>query len=196
MRIAEKTVVLLVLLSLWLKMSLMNGGAEFLMLALLLLSLIYTFLGFALFNDIRLRDVFRRSSYSGIPGWHIAGAVLTGLALSVACVAVMFKLQSWTGASIVLLFSFILCAPVVVVSILKMRGRHRLYYKGMLTRTGIAGFIVFSLLCMPNRLMYRMLYFRYPTYVKALEEADRRRDDPEMWKKAQQERNRIRKQIN
>ena len=75
MKKAEIIIVTLSIIALAMNLLLVPGGGVLTVLALSTFSIIYFYLGFALFNDIRLRKIFKKDSYKEISSSRILGAV-------------------------------------------------------------------------------------------------------------------------
>lgn len=105
--------------------------------SILALILLYTFFGFALFNGIRFRNIFRRQSYSATKPFFLAAGFVHGLAITVLLVALLFKIQHWPYGNLMMNTSSALLALFLGVSIIKkQRGDTNQFYKESLTRSG------------------------------------------------------------
>lgn len=63
---------------------------------------LYSTFGFLLFNGIKGRHIFKRSAYENTTGSQIIASVFMGLALSVALLGVLFRVQMYPGADIMI----------------------------------------------------------------------------------------------
>lgn len=170
MKLTEKILAALCLLALVLKFMLLPGGSVLFVVAIQLLACIYFVLGFALFNGIRLRNIFKRESYAGISAMRITAAVAMGLALSVACVGITFKVMMWPGAGIMLLegvFTIVILLSIMIVKY--VRGKSR-FYRDALIRCGIIGAVTLALYITPSSSLVKWQYRNYPGYIHAYEQ--------------------------
>jgi hypothetical protein len=60
----------------------------------MVLTVIYYPFGFLFFNQIRLRDIFKRAAYKDTNAYKIIIAIITGLGFSTICIGSLFKLSS------------------------------------------------------------------------------------------------------
>lgn len=67
---------------------------------LLITCMFYTYLGFAVINNIALKSIFNGAVYKKISTYRILGAILTGISIGVFLIGIMFKSLSWPGANI------------------------------------------------------------------------------------------------
>jgi hypothetical protein len=169
MKKIERFLIMLSLIGIIARMMLAGGSSLTLLLSLMSLSLLYMYFGFALFNDIRLRDIFKKASYKGLTTIHIVGAILAGLALSMACVGILFKVQSWPGATFDLGVSLSLCSIIIVISYSKIKGPHRQYYKRITSRLVVATVISAFLLVIPRKGYLEFMQRDNPAFIKVQE---------------------------
>jgi len=116
MRIIEKILIALAAVALVFKISHYLGGGIMIVISLMMLSWLYMFLGFALFNGLGFRQLIKNESYKGIHAKQIIHAIAAGLAASVSLVGIVFKVQYWPGASFQLLDGIITGAIVLVIT--------------------------------------------------------------------------------
>ena len=144
------------------------GTSIFLILAFGILSLLYFFLGFALFNQIRFRDIFKKISYQNIKPLRILGAVGTGISLSITLNGILFKVMFWPGSytnMIVGIFSLLI---IVVFSLIKNSKNKSDYYAKILSRSILFGLIALTLSFISNERLAAIKYRNDPEYAKAL----------------------------
>ena len=119
MKKAEIILGAIALTALALNLLLVPGGGVLTVLSLSTLSVLYMYLSFAIFNGIRLRQIFKKDSYKGISKMRIVGAILTGLALSMTTIGLLFKFQSWPGATMNLAIGLLGLAIALIVGSIK-----------------------------------------------------------------------------
>ena len=132
------------------------------------LASLYFYLGFAIFNNIRFRNIFKKVSYSALNTNRIGGAVCTGIALSTAAIGILFKLQSYPGAEIMLYIGLIGIIPIGVISAIKLQKAKDAYYLNILKRIAVLGLGILTLLLIPDEIWLNWKYPNHPEYVKAV----------------------------
>ena len=102
-------------------------------------SMFYWLFSFALLNNIRFRDIFKKEAYKGV-GWkRIVGAICTGYALSLVIIGILFKIMSFPGAGIMLLLGVGYLCIIAIVAIVKYVQTRSQFYVGVLVRIAIIG---------------------------------------------------------
>lgn len=151
------------------------GGNILFSFSLLLLSIIYYCLGFAIFNNINLKVVFKKASYSGLSQLRIVGSVLAGMSFSTLIIGMVFKMLNWPGSRIAMLLGLSAMLVLLVISAIKFISKKENFYKNMIVRTSV--FIVFT---MPLIIFsqYKIEKFQYRNYPDYLEVYENYLDDP------------------
>jgi branched-subunit amino acid transport protein len=57
------------------------------------ISVVYLYFGFALFNNIELKNIIKKDSYQTISKNRIFGGIVTGIALAITVNGISFKFQ-------------------------------------------------------------------------------------------------------
>ena len=83
------------------------------------LGCLYFYLGFALFNGIRLRNIFKADSYKGIGTWKILTAIGTGITLSILTIGFMFFILNYPMAVTFLAVGIALAAIIIILALIK-----------------------------------------------------------------------------
>jgi hypothetical protein len=146
MKIFEKIVGLLGLLALILKFNHLPGGSVLFVLSLGTLATFYIYLSFALFNNLKLKDLFKKETYLGISKYRIIGSVITGFSLSMLLVGILFSIQHWPGAIFNLASGLVVAFIIFLVAFLKHLKNNTYFYKNILLRLSIFGGIGLTLL--------------------------------------------------
>lgn len=118
MKKLEKILIVLSMIGIAMKLVPIDGSGMITMLAMLALSLLYALFGFSLFNDIRLRDIFKKRAYAGVRSSHIIVAILSGLCLFFLATGILFKVQYWPGASIELFGGLLFTVLILIVCLI------------------------------------------------------------------------------
>jgi len=181
MRRTELIFATLSIIALGLDLLLIPGGGVLTVLTLSTLSMIYFYLGFALFNDIRLRKIFKKDSYKEISSLRILGAVGAGLALSMTTIGLMFKFQSWPGADFNLGAGLLGLLIVTIIGLTKYSKNKSDYYPRIFKRAAIFGGLGLLLFLTPKTSWVELKYRNHPEYVDALKKAMANPNNKELW---------------
>ena len=130
-----------VLVALFFKVLHFPGGSLLLTITLMGLACIYLFWGFALFNNVSDENAFNKSAYSGISTQQIMFSIVAALALSAVCIGILFKIQHWPGAVVILLSGLIAVFVVGIIALIKYLGSKSDFYKMILLRIAIIGVV-------------------------------------------------------
>ena len=191
MKKAEIVIVVLCITAVILNFMLVPGGVLFTVLTFMLLSILYFNLGFALFNGIRLRNIFKKESYVGIKASRMIGCIGTGMALSLLIVGLLFKLLSWPGSFVNLMAGLFFVAVVLIISIIKLVTSKSSFYKWIIIRCVVLFTIGF--ICI-NLRPYAIMDFKYrnhPAFLAAFKAREADPGNPELEEKLEAERMRI-----
>jgi hypothetical protein len=119
-------------------------------LSFLPLSLLYFYLGFALLNGIRLRNIFKADSYKDIGVWRIAIAIGTGIALSNLTIGFMFSILSYPLAKTMLIFGIALAVIMIILALIKNAREKNPFYRNIILRCLIFLIIAVVFLVLPE----------------------------------------------
>jgi hypothetical protein len=116
------------------------------------LGLLYFYLGFALLNGIRLRNIFKADSYKGLGTWRIMVAIGTGLALSQLTTGYMLTILSYPMAKSFLTFGIVLTPVMIILAAFKYaRGKDQ-FYRNIVLRCLIFIVIAVIFLVLPSHI--------------------------------------------
>ncbi len=158
------TAVLAILLKLKLLLQL-SGDSALVFCALTALSFFYFVFSFALFNDIRLRDIFKKTSYLHTNAKRIIGAIVLGVTISIITIGALFKLLMLAGAAEMTLIGLMAMIIISIMAILFYFRSRASYYVNVLKRITIYSALALILLFTPNATLIGMYYRDYPEYV-------------------------------
>lgn len=170
MRIVEKVLGVLIMLSLFMKFNLWVGGMLLAVLSFSMLSFLYYPLGFALINGLRFRDAFKKESFKSISTRRIVGGVATGFVLSHLLIAILFKIQYWPGADLMLKTSLISAALLLLISLVRFLKNKDAYYTRIFKRISIIGGFALFLFVVPDLTIVQLQFRNHPKYIEAFEE--------------------------
>ncbi len=144
------------------------GGAFLLILSFGVISMFYCYLGFAIYNGIGFRRMFKKESYSEISTGRIVGAILLGVATSITTVGILFRMMSWPGTVVFLNLGVFGLLIALIVALVKLLTTKSDYYKSVIIR--IAPWFLLGLICIfYYRELKRFKYRNFPAYVKVYE---------------------------
>lgn len=169
MKKLETILGLSVLIAIVLKINLLPFGSILLMLSILILAIIYYPLGFALFNEIRLTQIFKKTSYKGLTALRIIGSILAGSSFSLICAGVLFKLNFWSGAQNILFLGLISTLIILILVLIKYFKTKSNFYKQLLIRILIIGGIGLITNLVSDLTIIKIQYRNHPDYIKAYE---------------------------
>src|SRR5688572_31165 len=191
MKKTEIIIATLSIIALGLNLLLIPGGGVLTVLTLLSLSMIYFYFGFALFNDIRFRKIFKKDSYKEITSLRILGAVGTGLALSLTTVGIVFKFQAWQGANINLGAGLAGLLIVTIIGLIQYSKNKSNYYTQIFKRVVLFGGIGLILFFIPETSWIEFKYRNHPAYANALKESIAAPENKEVWERVEVERQKM-----
>lgn len=191
MKKTELALIALSLLVLILNLFHIPGSEASLALVLTLISFLYFYFGFALFNNIRLREIFKKASYKKVKSNRISGGIVVGIALSFSALGILFKFLSLPGALPQLSIGLLLLGIVSLVYIVKNIKSKEAYYSKILKRTLLFGTIAFVLIMIPSKTWLNWKYPDHPEYVKAILKAEADAGNEELWEKVEEERKKM-----
>lgn len=169
MKLNEKILIALAVLIAVLKFFFIPGSGVFMVLIYSLLSSLYFYCGFALFNNIRLRHIFKKDSYVGVSTGRIIGGIALGLSLSFAVIGFLFKAEHWPGTSFHLIVSIFSGVVILIISLIKLFKTKANYYKNAIIKIGIASSISILMLVIPNLTWVKIRFRNHPKYIEVYE---------------------------
>lgn len=117
------------------------------------LGLLYFYLGFALLNGIRFRNILKAESYKGVGPWRIAIAIGTGIALSNLTMGFMFSILSYPMAETLLTFGMVLAAIMIILALIKNARDKNQFYRNIILRCLVFLIIGVVFLLIPGQIL-------------------------------------------
>lgn len=124
-------------------------------LSFMTLALIYFYLGFALFNNIRFRNILKAESYKGLGPWRISVAIGTGIALSDLTVGFMFTILDYPMARSLLTFGLVLTAIMLLLASVRNAKEKDRFYRNIILRCAVFIVIGSVFMLLPENLFLR-----------------------------------------
>lgn len=103
----------------------------------MLLGLLYFYFGFALFNGIHLRKIFKAESYKGIGTWRFAIAIGAGIALSDLTVGFMLAISDYPMARSFLTFGLVLTSIMLLLASVRNVKEKNQFYRNIILRCAV-----------------------------------------------------------
>jgi hypothetical protein len=163
------------------------GGNMLFILTIMLLTFIYFFLGFALFNNIKFRKIIKKESYVNISSLKTLGAVSAGISLSITAIGILFKVMFWPGSYTNLKFGIISLIIITIISLVKNFKSKSDFYNKILKRSILFAGIAIILIFISNQDLAEIKYRNEPEYAKALINVMNNPDNKEYQSKFQEE---------
>jgi apolipoprotein N-acyltransferase len=160
-------------------------------LTVLLLSMTYFVFSFALFNNVRLRHIFKSGSFKGVSTLRIIGSILVGFVFSIMCIGILFKFQLWPNSDFTLLVGLMCLGILVIISLVRFLSSKDTFYKNLLIRTLIIGIIGFCFYSLSYENILEIKYRDDPEYVEAEKKSMQNPKSIELGKKALEERQKM-----
>jgi glucan phosphoethanolaminetransferase (alkaline phosphatase superfamily) len=171
MKKTEIIIAILSIIAFLLNLFLVPGGSVLTILMLSILSSIYFYFGFALFNNIRFRNILKKESYKGISALQIIGAIGTGLAISLTLIGIMFKIMSWPGAYVNLYVGIFASLVILIIGGLKFSKNKSDYYLKIFKRIGITGGLALIIVISPRNTLLDFKYRNHHEYLNLLKQS-------------------------
>lgn len=134
------------------------GASILIVLSLTTLSVLYCFFGLLIFNNIKLRDAFKKISYEHTNSNKISGAIGIGWACSIILIGMLYKLQMWPKANIYLISGLIIMVFIMVIGALFYTRSEVGYYETILKRAVIILSVGFALFLIPTTSLVDIYY--------------------------------------
>lgn len=188
MKKAEIVLIGIAILALLMKFAHLPGSGLLLFVSFSLLAMVYMFFGFALFNNSESSELFKSISHKKISTIRVIGSIGTGLALSVSIQGVLFKIQSYPGALMMLSIGLFGLVIIAIISLIKTQKDTGNYYSTILKRVVIFGIICTFLIFLPEKTWLNWKHPNNPEFVQAVLDAQVNPTNEELWDKVEEER--------
>lgn len=187
MKAIEKIILIIALLGAILKLHLITGGAVLLLLSMSTLSLFYYLFGVGLLNDFSFKETFTRSSYENQSSMRIIGTAVTGMAMGVLVIGILFKLMFYPGSELNILFGLIIGLVIVLVAYSKYKEKDPVFFKKIFKRVMLVGGIALVFVLIPEAALVNYQYKNHPKYIEAYEAYVEKPDDDILYENLRKE---------
>ncbi len=160
---------LLLLISFILRFFLVPGGVILSVFSLSILAFLYQVFGIVIFNNIKIRNLFKKESFSGVSAIQLVGSIGVGFGLSIVCIGILFKLQNWPGANFTTIIGLSIIIFLTLITFIEYLKSKRNYFSRILKRVVLFGIFGFIFLSLNSMSITKIEYRNHPDYLKALE---------------------------
>ena len=168
MKKVEKILAALALIGLVMKFLLIPGHGLLLVFPLCFLSIIYFFLGFALFNDIPLRKMFKKESYQAISSAKLIGTIGLGFSFSELTFGMLFKIQNYPGSTTQLIGGLFFTIIILIIALVQYGKNKAAFYKSIFFRISIIGSLGLITLLTPKDWLMKVTHRDDPEYIEQM----------------------------
>ena len=151
------------------------------------LAFLYYPFGFALFNRIGFRQIFKKKSYEGLSALRIFGSIGAGMAFSAICMGILFKIQRWAGANLMLIDGLVPTFIILIIALIKYFKTKGKFYIEILKRTAIIGALGLLFFYTSTLTIVKIRFRNHPDYIKAYEMYLNNPEDEELKQKLDNE---------
>ncbi len=142
-------------------------SSMFLFVSLLLLSSMYFYLGFAFFNNIKLKNAFKSGSYTGIKPLRIVFSVGFGWGLSILVIGILFGFLSYPLESLLIKTGIVTTLLFLILLLVQGKAEIRKKY-GIIIRAAIFLVLGIAMLYLPPYFLDKIQYRNHPDYLEVL----------------------------
>jgi glucan phosphoethanolaminetransferase (alkaline phosphatase superfamily) len=167
MKIAEKILWSVILITAMLHLFLIPFTGVILILSLGALSVIYMFGSIPLFNNITLRNVFNQEFFKDISTGKIIGSLCLGMTLSIIAIGILFKLMIWPGGMNNLVVGLVCLGIIIVIAFIRYSSGKSIYYIDVFKRSAFIVIIAVPFLFISENLIMEFKYRNHPAYLQA-----------------------------
>lgn len=150
------------------------------------MAFMYFYLGFALLNNIGFKQIFKKKSYAGMSALRLLGTIGAGISLVITLLGILFYLNIWPGAQIMLTFGISGIILVSIVCFFKHYKTSAKVYKNLLIRNAIIGGFGLLFTIIPDILIVDIKFRNQPAYLAAFKAAMADPNNSELWRKAEE----------
>ncbi|HON20965.1 MAG TPA: hypothetical protein PLW70_06510 [Bacteroidales bacterium] len=183
----EKFLGIAAVIGLILKLIRIPGSMILLILILGALAFLYYPFGFALFNRIGFRQIFKKKSYEGLSALRIIGSIGAGMAFSAICMGILFKIQRWAGVNLMLIDGLVPTFIILIIALIKYFKTKGKFYIEILKRTAIIGALGLLFFYTSTLTIVKIRFRNHPDYIKAYEMYLNNPEDEELLQKLNRE---------
>ncbi|MCF6360538.1 MAG: hypothetical protein L3J29_07225 [Cyclobacteriaceae bacterium] len=142
-------------------------------------SLFYLIFSFALFNNVQ--NIFSKSAYQGTNTKRIIGSIGLGWVLSTILFGILFKLQLYPGAAVLLTIGLTEIGIILIVVLILYFKNKAVFYSDIIKRITIYGVIGLISLLTPAQTLIDIYYKDNPEYAELYKKVIENPNDLELY---------------
>jgi hypothetical protein len=151
MKFMEKVLALMALAGVLMNLLTISGGRPVIALALICLAVLYLLGGVLLFNDVRIRACFKKSSYANVTFTRVAISLLASGILSLSIAGILyFLVYGYNNPKVVYAIGSINLLFTIILVILQS-SKHLQFYRNILTRTFVVLIVMGCMVITPSK---------------------------------------------
>jgi hypothetical protein len=182
MKTFEKILIVIAIIGLIFRFLYIPGAFIIMFASLMTLAVLYFLLGFALFNNLKVKDLTQKATYNSMNNIRLIGAIFTGLALSTIVIGILFKIFRWPGGNIQILSGIVAIIAILIVSAIKGGVLKSTFYKPIQIRLFAYLFVGVALFLASDYWIEQIKFHNHPEYLELYIEYQKNPDDEELRK--------------
>ena len=146
MRFAERVFIILTILGILMHITHIQGFDISIFLGIFGLAFLYLFAGTFLYNQIDIRGILKKESYSEVTGGTIAIGALAGIIQAFTLVGILLRIQRWPVGDLIIYSGTASGALMAIIAFIAYGSNRRSLSKNILGRTFVVLVIALAIL--------------------------------------------------
>ena len=164
------------------------GGSILMVLSLTILALLYVVFGFSIFNNIKLKNIFKKEAYVEVNPKYIIGGIGVGYTLAILLIGLIIKIWQWSvPADHLLSAGLIIALMISTVPTIFFRKNQTEYFNKIGWRIKIIGIICLIFYFIPRATLIDVSYRHHKEYAQAIKALLENPDDVRLQNKKEVE---------
>jgi len=172
MKQVEQYAGILAFFALIMQLLFLPGSSMLFVLTSLTLVLIYLIFGFALFNGIGFKRIFRRSTYQQISVYKMVISVSFGIVISVLVAGIALTIFNRSFGKQLLLIGIVVLGLLSVITIVYRQKNKYEDFKIIFSRAVLIGSLGLAFLVIPEIVLVEILHRNHPAFIFAVKELE------------------------
>lgn len=167
MKTAERIFIILTLIGFAFLLLHLPFGSLLLMTGLCGLAIMYMYLTLPLLHGVPLRNMLKKEAYQPTSPKRLLGSILSGVALALTLMGVMFYLQFWPHYHLHLYVGVVGLCIAIIVAASRFTASNS-FYRRLYQRIIPVAFFGLAAVFVPNFLWFEYAYKAHPEYIEAV----------------------------
>jgi len=163
------------------------GGGLLATLGFFGLACLYMYFGFAFFNNIPLKKIFKGESYTADTSekrdYRIPISIFVGISFNTILIGLLFRFMFWPGGFFLMSVGIIFLVPMLIISLIRFLKTKSTFYTRIFIRMAVIGGIALFFLLMPNTTWLEIKFRNHPEYIEMMKECIKDPNNIELRKK-------------